>query len=120
QAEEEPVLLGQNYVNGVARYESTGTDKETEAPRFLKEREGRVVSGQPILPRVDRIRYEEVSADLRRHYETTGARNLKEADTRLKPLARFFAGRRVASISPDDITAYCVFRGILNADSDRS
>ena len=105
------------YVNGIARYESTGTEKETEARRFLKEREGRVVSGQPILPRVERIRYEEVAADLRLHYETTGARNIKEADTRLKPLARFFAGRRVASIGPADITAYSAKRQAENVSN---
>jgi integrase len=110
------------YVNGVPRYESTGTQKETEARRFLKEREGRAASGQPALPRVDRIRYEEVAADLRLHYETTGARDLKEADTRLRPLARFFAGRRVASIGPADITAYSAKRqaeGVSNASINR-
>jgi hypothetical protein len=38
------------YVNGKAVRESTGTAKETEARRFMKEREGRVATGQPILP----------------------------------------------------------------------
>ena len=56
------------YVNGRPVRESTGTEKETEARRFLKEREGRVATGQPILPRVDRIRYEEIAWDLRQHY----------------------------------------------------
>src|SRR2546427_963599 len=81
------------YVNGRPVRESTGTRKETEARRFLKAREGRVAAGQPMLPRVDRIRYEEIAADLRRHYETTGERKLDEADDRMKPLAKFFAGR---------------------------
>ena len=43
------------YVNGRPIRESTGTDKESEGRRFLKDREGRVATGQPILPRVDRI-----------------------------------------------------------------
>jgi integrase len=86
------------YVNGRPIRESTGMVKETEARRFLKAREGRVAAGQPMLPRVDRIRYEEIAADLRRHYETTGERKLDEADDRLRPLAQFFNGRRVVAV----------------------
>src|SRR5262249_37325279 len=74
--------------------------------RFLKEREGRAATGQPVLPRLDRIRYDEASEDLRRHYETTGNRNIKEADGRLKPLNAFFAGWRLAAIGPANVTAY--------------
>jgi hypothetical protein len=59
------------YENGRPRRESTGTEKETEARRFLKEREGRVATGQPILQRADRIRYEGVAQDLRQHYRMT-------------------------------------------------
>ncbi len=90
--------------------ESTRTGKEFEARRFLKEREGRVVTGQPILPRADRIRYQEVARDLREHYQTTGARNLKEAETRLQHLDRFFQGRRVAALSQADATSYVLKR----------
>jgi hypothetical protein len=63
----------------------------TEAARSLKDREGRVASGAPILPRADRIRYEELAADVRRHYETTGAPDMKEAETRRAHLDKFFA-----------------------------
>jgi len=42
------------YVNGRPIRESTGTEKETGAKRFLKVREGRVAMGQPILRRADR------------------------------------------------------------------
>ena len=66
------------YVNGRPIRESTGMEKKTEARRILNEREGRAAAGRPILPRVDRIRYEEIAADLRQHYEATGTRNLKE------------------------------------------
>ena len=79
------------YVNGRPVRESTGTEKRTEAERFMKEREGRVAAGLPALPRADRVRYEEAAADLRRHYVTTGTRNLEEAEHRLAHLDRFFA-----------------------------
>lgn len=94
------------YVNGRPIRESTGTDKETAAKNILKDRLGRVATGQPILPRADRVRYEEVVQDLRQHYETTGRRDLEEADYRLQNLKSFFAGRRIVSMGPADITAY--------------
>ena len=45
--------------------ESTGTAKEKESQRFLKQREGRVAAGLLQRPRADRIRYDEVAKDLR-------------------------------------------------------
>ena len=45
------------YVNGRPVRESAGTEKETEAKRFLDGRRGRVATGAPILPRADRVRY---------------------------------------------------------------
>jgi integrase len=94
------------YVNGRAVRESTRTKKETEAKRFLDGRRGRVAEGQPVLPRADRVRYEEAAQDLRAHYRTTGRRNLEEAEGRLAHLDRFFRGRRLATIGPAEATAY--------------
>ncbi|MBI3330342.1 MAG: tyrosine-type recombinase/integrase, partial [Nitrospinae bacterium] len=84
--------------------------KETEARRFLKEREGRVAMGEPLPRRAERISYAEVSQDLRQHYQTTGSRELGEAEHRLKHLDAFFALRRIAAIGPADITAYVAKR----------
>src|SRR5215831_19469624 len=58
------------YVNGRAMRESWKTTSYEEAKRFLKQREGAAVTGQPVLPRLDRIRYEEVAEDLRKYYKT--------------------------------------------------
>jgi integrase len=110
------------YQHGRPIRESTGTEKETEAKRFLKEREGRVATGQPMLRRADRIPYEEVAKDLRQHYQTTGTRNLREAEYRLKHLDAFFVGQRVASIGSAEITAYVAKRqgeGASNASINR-
>ncbi len=73
--------------------ESTGVAGDTETPpmearRFLKKREGAAATGAPILPRADRIRYDEVAEDLRAHYRATGTRDLVEAETRLAHLDR--------------------------------
>jgi hypothetical protein len=48
------------YQSGRPMRESTGATKRKEAERFLKEREGRVATGQPVLRRADRISYEEI------------------------------------------------------------
>jgi integrase len=119
---ESQVWWAKYYVRGRAVRESTGTEKHEEAKRFLKAREGAAAIGQPVLPRVDRIRYDEVAQDLRTHYETTGCRNLKEADGRLAPLKRFFAGYRVANIGPAEVTKYVAGRqaeGVANGTINR-
>lgn len=58
------------YSSGKPIRESTGTIKQKEAERFLKNREGRSAAGLQPLPRVDRITYDELARDLRLHYET--------------------------------------------------
>ncbi len=94
------------YSDGRPIRESTGMDKRKEAESFLKAREGDVAKGQPIIRRADRIRYEEVAAGLRKHYKTSGERDLKEAETRFAHLDRFFFRRRVVDITPDLVTDY--------------
>jgi integrase len=110
------------YVNGRPVREGTGTEKETDARRFLKEREGRVATGAPILPRADRVRYEEIAQDLRQHYQSHGTRDLVEAGCRLTHLDSFFANRRAASIAPDDVDKYVLKRqseGVANGTINR-
>lgn len=69
-----------------------------------------MATGQPILPRADRVRYEKIAADLRQRYAATGSPDLEEANWWFTHLAKFFAGRRVASIGPAEATAYVVSR----------
>ena len=98
------------YTNGRRQCASTETADEAQARRILKQREGRVAAGLPLLPRADRIRYDEAAADLRQHYATTGDRDLVEAETRLKRLDAFFGGRRLAAIGGAEATAYVAHR----------
>lgn len=103
------------YVNGRPMRESTGTEKETEAKRFLDGRRGCVATGQPILPRADRIRHEDVEKDLRAHYEASGTRDLGEYTYRVAHLTGFFDGRRIASIGQPDVDAYTTKRQVAGA-----
>jgi hypothetical protein len=103
------------YVNGRPVRESTGVAGDTdtapaEARRFLKVKEGKAASGEPVLRRADRVRYEEIRKDLLEHYATTGRRNAAELGWRLKHLDRFFAGRRAVHITRALVTAYVARR----------
>jgi integrase len=90
--------------------ESTRTTDKEAAKRLLKDREGRAARGEVLLPRVDRITYDEARADLVAYYKTSGDRDLSEAEARLKHLDEFFSKRRLATITPDVVTAYAAER----------
>lgn len=74
-----------------------GKHRESEARGFLKEREGRAAAGHPILPRADRVRYEEVGQDLREHYQTNcssrRARGRRSAHTDSSQIGQIKRGR---------------------------
>src|SRR5215467_15470064 len=89
---------------------STETTKEKEARDFLKDREGRAVAGEPVLPRASKVRYEEARDDLKRHYKTTGSRGLEEAGWHFDHLDGFFAGRRLANITGAIVSEYIARR----------
>jgi integrase len=90
------------YVNGRPMRESSKATSYEEAKRFLKQREGAAVTGQPVLPRLDRIRCEEVAEDLRRHYKAARDDHAvpRWAKAALAQLEPFFTGRRVTTIGP--------------------
>jgi len=94
------------YADGRPIRESTGTKDKKQAARFLKGREGRIVLGQPVMPRADRVRYEEIADDLKRYYETTGKREWREAKARFDHLRQFFVGWRVVAIGSAEIAKY--------------
>jgi integrase len=96
--------------NGRCIRKSLETDNEREAARILKDLEGRAVRGEPILPRVNKITYNEIAEDLRTYYRTTGKRNLTEAGKRLAHLDAYFKGWRLVAIDPSRITAYVEHR----------
>jgi integrase len=104
------VLWCKYYVNGRAIRESTGLEDKEEAKRELKKREGAAATGVPVMPRLDRIRYDELAADLTTHYTTTGRRRLAEVEDSLAHLKPFFDGRRAAQITPVVITEYVARR----------
>jgi integrase len=110
QPKKSPFLWIKFYVNGKPHYESTKTDKVKVAKQILKDREGRVATGQPILPRADKVRYEDAAEDLKAHYRTTGCRNTEESGFRFAHLDAYFKGHRVAAIGAAEVTRYIAAR----------
>ncbi len=85
------------YVNGRPVRESTGTTDREVAEGVLRDRLARASHGLPVI-RLQDVRFDELAEDLKAHYSTTGSRDPKEAEKRLKPLRRFFNGWRAAQI----------------------
>jgi integrase len=96
-----------SYSNAGRRVrESTGTADLQDAKRFLDERKGRIATGQPVIPRAEKVRYDELAEDLRAHYRTTEDRNLVEVEKRLKHLDAFFKGWPAVAIDSANATRY--------------
>lgn len=110
------------YRNGRPIRESTGTEKETEARKFLKLREGQVAQGKRVLPRAERLRFEELSEDFLTDYRVNGKRSLDKAERSVKHLARVFAGWRAVDLTTPDVQRYIAQRqaeGASNASINR-
>jgi len=110
------------YRNGRPIRESTGTDKETEAKRFLKLREGDVAQGRLVIPRVERIRFEELAEDFLNDYQINGRRSMPKAKRNVRHLTKFFGGCRVANITTVNARSYITKRhqeGASNASINR-
>jgi len=90
--------------------ESTKTADWDTAKRTLDDKRGRLARGEVLVPRLDRVTYDEARNDLRAYYESYKTRDLAEADGRLKHLDAFFNGRRLAAIGEDAVTAYVASR----------
>src|SRR5262245_65876108 len=86
------------YLAGKLIRESTGSSKQKQAERFLKDREGRVALGAPALPRLERIRFAEIADALIEHYQVTGARQLRDVQLKLKPVRAYFNHQRIVAI----------------------
>src|SRR5437763_6356691 len=90
--------------------ESTGTTVYDDAKRALDEKRGRLARGEVVLPRLDKVTYDEAKADLIAFYTTHKTRDLGETEDRLTHLDAFFKGRRLAAIGQDTVTAYAAQR----------
>ncbi len=94
------------YRDGRPIRESTGTDKEGEARRILRHREGDLAVGRPVFPRADRIRFEELALDFLNDYRVNGKRSVDRAERSVRRLRAYFGGWRALNITTPAIRSY--------------
>jgi integrase len=98
------------YRHGKAYFESAGTDKETEAKRKLRIREGQIEENKFPGLRVERILFDELSEDLLNDYRINGKKSIERAENSLIHLKRSFSGCKAINITTDSIQHYIVKR----------
>jgi integrase len=94
------------YRNGKPYYESTGSQKETEAKKLLKKREGEISEGK--LPGIyfDRVRFDELAEDLITDYEINNRKSQGRIAQSISHLTNVFGGVRVTNIDTPRIQGY--------------
>ncbi len=108
--------------NGRQIRESTGTEKASEARRILRQREGEVAAGRPILPRAHRVRFDELAEDFLTDYRINGKRSLIRVRYSVRRLHARFGGWLAAHIGTPAIRDYIQKRqeeGAANATINR-
>jgi integrase len=100
------------YRNGKPYRESTKGNKEADAKRLLKRREGEISQGK--LPGIyfDRVRFDELAEDFLNDYRVNDKKSLSAAGNNVNHLKGFFGGMRVTDITTPQIRAYIEYRGI--------
>ena len=95
------------YQDGMSIQESSGTKKYTDAMTLLKQREGKAASGEPIIRRMNRIKFDELAKAVVRDYERNGKDTVSDVKTRLSLNILPYFGKRLAlSITTETIQKY--------------
>src|SRR5262245_22907249 len=92
------------YRDGKPMRESSDSDKESEAKKLLRIREGDVAKGIPVTPKYSRVTIDELLTDLETEYSVNGRDTLDDLKGRLRLHIRpYFGGRRAATITTAQI-----------------
>ena len=102
------IWWSKSYEAGKMARASLGTRDKAEARRRLREREAQVVRGE--RPTTSNEPWDAAAADLVAYYRAYGSRNVREAEGRLKQLARYFGGMKLAEIDAAAILGYVAHR----------
>jgi integrase len=104
-------------VDGRRYAESSGSERKSDAVKLLRSREGSVVRGEPVTPRIGRVRLGPALKSVIDDMKANGRRSV--ADTQriidLHLLPYFGTERRLATIGAADIKAYVTYRLQQNA-----
>src|SRR5262245_38090142 len=98
------------YTNTERVYESSHTSDKGEAKRLLQQRIGQIAEGRYMGTKPDRVCFEELAEDMLNDYRINKKKSINDAIRSVSALARFFAGRKVQSITPAEISEYIASR----------
>lgn len=105
------------YRNGKPFYESSQSDKESEAKRRLKLREGQIAVGKFPGLRVERILFDELAEDVINDYKLNGKKSLDRLELSIKHLKVHFSGTRASNMTTDMIQRYIIDRQEAGAEN---
>jgi hypothetical protein len=110
------------YRGGKPNYESTKSEKESEAKRLLRKRLGQIAEGRFFGLRPERVKFEDLAEDFVNDYRINGKRSLDKAQRSVRHLQGFFGGMRAVDITTDKVRTYIADRqdeGVSNAEINR-
>ena len=98
------------YRNGKPFYESAKSEKETDAKKLLKLREGQIEEGTFSGLRIEKVQYDELAQDLLNDYKLNGRKSLERVGYSLDHLNACFSGFKVVNITSSLIQRYIIGR----------
>jgi integrase len=105
------------YRDGKPYRESSKSDKETDAKRLLKIREGQCESGTFTGLKVERILFDELKQDIINDYKLNGRKSLERLENSLKHLTDYFGGMKASKVGTDMIQRYILERQAQDAEN---
>ena len=94
------------YRNGKPYRESAKTEKESEAKRLLRKREGEIEGGRIPGIHFDKVKFNDLADDFLADYRVNEKKSLERAERSVKQLKTFFDGDRVPEITTPRIQRY--------------
>jgi integrase len=94
------------YHRGKEFRESSKSDNEAQARKFLKKRIGEVANGQLIGPSEERFSFGDLTELLVTDYEINGKRSIESVQLSIKHLRKFFSLARAIDITADRVAKY--------------
>jgi integrase len=106
-----PVYWVKYTRNGKGYAESSGSDRKKDAVALLQDREGDIVRGKPVTPKMGRLTYDDAAKDLLADFTTNKKKSYSVVERRIrKHLTPFFTGQRMSNITTTLVRAYIVKR----------
>jgi|WetSurMetagenome_2_1015567.scaffolds.fasta_scaffold00348_22 integrase len=105
------------YRNGKPFYESSKSEKETDAKKLLKLREGEIQAGTFSGLQVKRITISELLDDVVNDYKVNKKRSLDRLELSVKHILGYFDGCKAADISSTAIQKYILHRQAQGAEN---